>query len=115
MARTKELTITQSKGNFILFRKKKNKENDLDTSDISALRQVLSNEKARLLHIIKTQNPNSLYDLAKKSGRNFKSIADDIKLLERFGFVQLVQEKTKNRVRHRPQVLIDNLIINFKI
>jgi len=65
--------------------------------------------------MIKTQNPSSIYDLAKKLGRGFKSVNDDIKLLKRFGFIDLVEEKTKNRTRHKPIIVIDNLIIEFQI
>jgi hypothetical protein len=40
---------------------------------------------------------------------------EDIKLLERFGFIDLVAEKTKNRVRHRPVIIIDTMNISIKI
>jgi predicted transcriptional regulator len=80
-----------------------------------ALRQVLSNEKARILHTIKTQNPISIYDLAKKLDRGFKSVSDDIKLLERFGFIELVEEKTKNRIRHKPVIVVDTVTIHMKV
>jgi DNA-directed RNA polymerase subunit RPC12/RpoP len=36
-----------------------------------------------------------------------------LKLLERFGFIKLVEEKTKNRIRHKPVIAIDSLIIEF--
>lgn len=114
MAKTREITISQSKGAFSIFKRGKfSKEYDFE--GISALRQLLSNEKARLLHVIKTENPGSIYDLAKKLGRNFKSVSDDIKLLERFGFIELIEEKTKNRRRHKPEVVIDTLTIHVKI
>jgi predicted transcriptional regulator len=113
--RTKEITIKQSKGNFSIFKKSKFSKENYDFSGISVLRQLLSNEKARILSVIKNQNPNSIYELSKKLGRGFKSVNDDIKLLERFGFIELVEEKTKNRRRHKPILLIDTLTINFKI
>ena len=80
-----------------------------------ALRQLLSNEKARILCTIKTQKPKSIYDLAKKLNRGFKSVNDDIKLLERFGFIELIEEKTKNRVRHRPEIVVDVMTIHIKV
>jgi len=98
-----------------LFRKKSITKKDYDFSGIQALRQLLNNEKARILHVIKTQNPKSIYDLAKKLGRGFKAVNDDIKLLERFGFIELVEEKTKNRIRHKPEIVVDKIIINIEI
>ncbi len=117
MTKTKirEITITESKGAFSMFRKPKTSKKDYDFEGILALRQLLSNEKARILHAIKTQKPKSIYDLAKKLGRGFKSVNDDIKLLERFGFIELIEEKTKNRKRHRPEIVVDTITIHLKI
>lgn len=113
--KVREITITESKGAFNIFKKQKTSKKDYDFSGILALRQLLSNEKARLLHVIKTQKPASIYDLAKKLNRNFKSVNDDLKLLERFGFIELIEEKTKNRIRHKPEIVVDTITINIKI
>lgn len=120
--KTREITITESKGAFNLnipgipiFKKQGISKKDYDFEGISALRHLLSNEKARMLHVIKTQNPSSIYDLAKKLGRRFKPVADDIKLLERFGFIELSEEKTKKRIRHKPEVIVDKVTIHIKI
>ena len=110
----REITIKENKGAFSIF-KKSSSEKGYDFSGIFDLRQLLSNEKARILHTIKTQNPQSIYELAKKLGRGFKTVNDDVKLLERFGFVELLEEKTKNRIRHRPVILVDTITINVKI
>ena len=117
MAKTKEreITITESKGVFSIFKKQELSKKDYDFEGVSALRQLLSNEKARILHTIKAQKPNSIYDLAKKLGRGFKSVNDDIKLLERFGFIELIEEKTKNRIRHKPEIVIDTITIHLKV
>jgi len=113
--KTREITLTESKGAFSLFKKSGASKSDYDFSGVLALRQLLSNEKARILHVIKSQKPQSIYDLAKKLGRGFKSVNDDIKLLERFGFVELIEEKTKNRLRHRPEIIVDTITIHLKI
>jgi predicted transcriptional regulator len=113
--RTIEITLIELKGAFSLFKKSKMSKKDYDFSGVLALRQVLSNEKARILHTIKTQKPISIYDLAKKLNRGFKSVNDDIKLLQRFGFVELVEEKTKNRKRYKPEIISDTITINLRI
>ena len=111
----REITITESQGAFSIFKKPQASKKDYDFSGMLALRQLLSNEKARILHIIKTQKPHSIYELAKKLDRGFKSVSDDIKLLERFGFIELIEEKTKKRIRHKPEVIVDMVTINVKI
>jgi predicted transcriptional regulator len=113
--KTREITIIESKGTFSIFKKSNLSKKDYDFSGVLALRQLLSNEKARILHTIKTQNPNSIYDLAKKLKRGFKSVNDDLKLLQRFGFIELIEEKIKNRKRHKPVIIIETMTIHFKI
>ena len=113
--KTREITITQSKGAFSIFKKSPTSKKDYDFEGLSVLRKLLSNEKARLLHAIKSQSPTSIYDLAKKLDRNFKSVSDDIKLLERIGFIELVEEKTKKRIRHRPKIVVDTITLHIKV
>ena len=115
MAKVREITITQSKGAFSIFKKTGTSKKDYDFSSILALRQLLSNEKARILHTIKTQKPQSIYDLAKKLNRGFKSVNDDVKLLKRFGFIELKEEKTKKRSRLRPEIVTDIITIHLKV
>jgi len=111
----REITITQSKGAFSIFKKPGTSKKDYDFSGVLALRQLLSNEKARILNVIKNQKPKSIYDLAKKLGRGFKSVNDDLKLLERFGFIELTEEKTKKRIRHKPEIVVDTITIHLKV
>ena len=113
--KTREITIIESHGAFSIFRKQKLKKDEYDFSGMSALRQLLSNEKARIIHTIKTEQPGSIYELAKKLERSFKSVSDDIKVLERFGFIELIEEKTKNRIRHKPEIVVDNVLVNIKL
>jgi predicted transcriptional regulator len=117
MAKTKirEITIKESKGAFSIFKSSEISKESYDFSGILALRQLLSNEKARILDAIKTQNPISIYDLAKKLKRGFKSVNDDVKLLKRFGFIELIEEKTKDRKRYRPVLAAETITINLKI
>ncbi len=111
----REITIKESKGAFSLFKKTPKDKQGYDFSGIAALRQLLRNEKARMLSVIKNEKPVSLYDLSKKLNRGFKSVHDDVKLLERFGFVELVEEKINNRTRYRPLVIADSITIHLKI
>jgi predicted transcriptional regulator len=117
MAKTKlrEITLQEEEGAFNFFTRLGVAKKEYDFEGISALRGLLSNEKARILHAIKHQNPSSIYDLAKKLGRTFKAVNDDLKLLERFGFIEFVEEKTKKRIKHRPEIVVDTLTINFKV
>jgi predicted transcriptional regulator len=112
--KTREITIIDEGGRFnVLFRKLAG-EADFDFEGISLLRKLLSNEKARLLHTIKKNNPKSIYHLAKLVGRDFKSVISDIKILEKFGFIEMVAEKTGNRERLKPVLVIDSVHLYLK-
>lgn len=115
MSKTKirEVYIKEEKGNFKLLSMKTNSGYDFD--GLSALRKILTKEKARMLDTIKYKKPKSIYALAKLLERPFKAVMDDIKLLERFGFIDLIVEKTKNRVRHRPEIVVDTMVIRLVI
>lgn len=113
--KTREILIKESKGIFGILKDSEISKKDYNFEGLKALRQLLSNEKARIIHVIKTQKPKSVYNLAKKLNRDFKSVLEDVYLLKRFGFVELISEKTKDRTRYRPQISSDNIIIHIKI
>ena len=109
--RTREVTIKESSGNFI-FSKGKEK---YDFEGLSALRKILSKEKARLLDVIKYKEPGSIYKTSKLLGRPFKAVFDDIKLLERMGFIEIKEIKEKGRICHKPIIVVDEVIVHLKI
>jgi predicted transcriptional regulator len=117
MTKTKvrEVVIKESRGSFNLFGIKESIDEKYDFDGLSSLKQLLSKEKAKILDVIKYQKPGSIYALAKLLNRPFKAVFDDIKLLERFGFIELIAEKTKNRVRHKPEIIVDHMIIHIRI
>ena len=114
--KTREITLVEEHGAFnTFFRRFTGESAEYDFEGVEALRRLLSNERARLLHVIKTKKPNSIYSLAKQTGRDFKSVIGDIKLLERFGFVEMIAEKTGKRERLRPILVADTIHIDIKI
>lgn len=114
--KTRDITLVDESGAFATFFKKFTQDSsDYDFEGLSALRKVLSNEKARILHTIKAKKPGSIYQLAKILGRDFKSVKDDINLLERFGFIDMVAEKTGKRKRLKPIVVVDKITIHIKV
>ena len=86
-----------------------------DFSDIKLLRNLLSNEKARILFALKSKSPKSIYALAKLLGRDFKSVREDIKVLERFGFIEFHAEKIGKRKSLMPVLIVDKIQIDINI
>jgi predicted transcriptional regulator len=110
------ISLSAKDGTFTtLLHKIKRTAQNKENSSTFMLRQLLSNEKARLLHVIKSKQPQSIYELAKLLGRDFKSVRQDIKILESFGFIELVSSNKNNRERLRPVVDADEIIITVTI
>ena len=115
-SKTREITITEEGGTFSTILKRFTGGNEeYDFEGIALLRKLLSNEKARLLNTIKIKKPGSIYQLARILKRDFKSVREDIKLLDRFGFVEMVAEKTGKRERLKPIVVVDSMYIHIKL
>jgi predicted transcriptional regulator len=114
--RVREITLVEESGAFnVLFKKLSKSQTEYDFNSLSAVRKILSNEKARLLHTIKTKKPKSIYDLAKMLKRDFKSVSEDIKLLRRFGFIEMISEHTGKRERLKPTLAVDSMHLVIKL
>ncbi|MBT3582899.1 HTH domain-containing protein [Candidatus Woesearchaeota archaeon] len=112
--KTRTISISEKEGTFstIFHRFKSSKK---QTSEVATLRQLLSNEKAKLLHICKNKKPESIYELAKILGRDFKAVREDIRLLEKFGFIELISSHKQGRERLRPLVDADKVVITINL
>lgn len=114
--KSRQITIVDDEGTFsVLLKRLGASRKNYDFKGLSMLRSLLSNEKARILHTIKTKNPQSVYELAKILKRDFKSVNKDIKILEKFGFIDLISEKTGKRSRLKPVLILESLNIEFKV
>ncbi|MFH1237857.1 MAG: hypothetical protein ABIH79_00795 [archaeon] len=105
--------VNVKSGNFVSKLLGESKSQDF--SDIKLLRSLLSNEKARILYTLKSKKPKSIYSLSKILERDFKSVREDIKVLERFGFIEFHAEKTGKRESLKPVLVIDRLQIMIDI
>jgi predicted transcriptional regulator len=56
---------------------------------VEAMRQVLTEPRLRLLHLIRSHRPGSIAELAKLSERDFKNVHADLQMLADLGLVQL--------------------------
>ena len=111
--KTKTITLSQKQGTFsTLFHKIKGGKK---LSEVALLRNLLSNEKARILHTIKSKQPNSLYELAKLLSRDFKSVRQDLSVLERFGFVETIPIHKGKREKLKPVLAFDVLEIKIEV
>ena len=84
-------------------------------TSLEAARNFLTRERLALLHAIRTQRPESLYELARQVGRDFKNVQEDIRLLERHGLVRVARESRGKRTVKVPQVLFEEIALKIAI
>jgi len=112
--KTRIVNLSVAQGAFgSLLKTIRGASHDYDFSSLQEIRQLLNNNKAKILSIIKNNSPESIYKLAKLLGRNFKAVSKDIKLLEKYGFIELKHESKGRRKRLKPVLAIDALQLNI--
>jgi predicted transcriptional regulator len=111
--KTQIITIEEKQGTFsAIFNKFKGEKNP-EKSDLAILRSLLTDQKAKLLHVLKTKQPNSLYELAKLLAKDFKSVRQDVLLLEKMGLIELIPVHKGKREKLKPLLVIDSLEIKI--
>ena len=85
------------------------------SSNVKSLKNLLSGEKARILYTIKFESPKSIYSLSKSLNRDFKSVSEDVRLLEKFGLIELKSVKTGKRKSLEPRLSAEKLQITINI
>lgn len=87
---------------------------ELSFQNIDTLRKVLTEKRLELLHIIRKHSPDSIYELAKITNRDLKSVNTDITVLVDLGLISL--EKTvAERQKTKPRVEFDKLNVEIAI
>lgn len=112
--KTINISITPTKFTS-LFNRLRGEKSDKEFKEIIDLRSLLSNEKAKILYSIRYDKPTSIYHLSKLLKRDFKSVREDLIVLEKFGFIEFKKELKGNRKSLKPVLVIDSLHINFEI
>lgn len=109
-SRTRYLNLTIEEESFIWKFIGKGQES-YNLEDVTLLRRLLSKERAKVLFIIKTKKPSSIYQLAKLLSRDIKAVEKDLKLLEKFGFIEFYRNKKGKRDSKTPKLAVDQLNI----
>ncbi len=82
-------------------------EEKIVVDSLDTLRRVLTPERLRILHVIRTRKPESIYELAKILGRDRSSVMKDLEYLKLLGLVEFEELDRKKK----PIVTYDEIII----
>ena len=81
---------------------------------IDAMRKVLTNKRLTILKVIKEEEPNSVYALAKLLGRDLKNVNQDLKMLVDIGLVT-VEPVKDDKKRVVPHVEYDKILLEIPV
>jgi len=94
--------------------KKVDKSRGIYFTSLEALRKVLTEKRLELLHVIKEQEPGSVYELAKILKRDIKNVNDDLELLKNIGLVSITKAR-EGRGRVIPRVTYDKIQLEIGV
>lgn len=83
-------------------------------TSLEALRQVLTPRRLELLHEIRLKRPESIYELARMTGRQLKNVQNDVSILARIGLLSLSRPR-QARARVVPRVEYDRLQLQIPL
>ena len=82
--------------------------------NFEAMRKILTDERIRILKMIKAERPASIYELAKKLRRDIKNTFSDVQFLARAGLVEL-KKTTDVRDRTVPEVNYNKILLEIQV
>ena len=68
------------------------KQEYLSFESIDMLRKIITNERLRLMKLIRVKKPKTIYGLAKIAERPYPNVFNDVKKLEELGLIELEKE-----------------------
>lgn len=82
--------------------------------NLETMRKAITEERLRILKVIKARQPSSIYELAKLVNRDHKNVSDDVHYLAELGLIDL--KKTKEaRERTIPRVGYDKILLEIPV
>ncbi|MFZ3138976.1 MAG: hypothetical protein WA126_16465 [Thermodesulfovibrionales bacterium] len=81
---------------------------------IDTMSKVLTNKRLTILKVIKEEEPNSVYALAKLLGRDLKNVNQDLKMLVDIGLVT-VESVKDDKKRIVPHVEYDKILLEIPV
>lgn len=91
------------------------KHEGISFESLETMRKVLTEERLRILKIIKKYHPGSIYELAKILKRDTKNVSDDVHYLAELGLIEIEKGKSNGREKTTPVVNYDKILLEIPV
>lgn len=91
------------------------KHEGISFESLEAMRKVLTEERIRILKIIKKYHPGSIYELAKILKRDTKNVSDDVHYLAELELIEIEKGKSNGREKTTPVVNYDKILLEIPV
>lgn len=86
----------------------------LSFESLKALRMFITDERLRILRVVRKDHPESIYELAKILKRDTKNVSDDVHFLAAVGLLE-IEESKDGRRRARPKVDYETIRLEIAV
>ena len=90
-------------------------EEKIVVESLDVLRKILTPERLRILQVIRSEKPGSIYELAKLLDRDRAAVVRDLEYLQQLGLVEFEEEKHGKRRSRRPIVPYDEIEVSIPV
>ena len=85
-------------------------------TSVEAARNLLTPNRLALLRAVRTQRPDSTYELAKRLKRDLKNVQQDLRLLEEYGLIRITKGRSAGKRRTKvPEALFGEIALKIAI
>ena len=91
------------------------KHEGISFESLETMRKVLTEERLRILKIIKKYHPGSIYELAKMLKRDTKNVSDDVHYLAELALIEIEKGKSNGREKTTPVVNYDKILLEIPV
>lgn len=82
---------------------------------LETMRKAITEERVRIIRVIRLRRPASVYELAKMLHRNIKNVSDDVRYLAQLGLIELERVRTDGREKTVPKVNYEKIRLEIAV
>ena len=90
-------------------------EEKIVVENLDVLRKILTPERLRILQVIRSEKPKSIYELAKLLDRDRAAVVRDLEYLQQLGLVEFEEERRGKRRSRKPVVPYDGIEVSIPV